>query len=163
MTVSKNHYIHSRNGCIGDSTDHGPVDIDAMFTAIRASGAKRLVVHFHGGLVSKIDGLDIASRLMDVYSPPGTNNCYPVFFVWESGAMETVRNNLADIAKEPIFRQLLRKLLEFTFSHTGMQDVTRGVIATTVRPNDIRDVLNAWFANPDQEVPYSKVILSAIF
>ncbi|MCK7495129.1 MAG: hypothetical protein MZW92_31575 [Comamonadaceae bacterium] len=74
------------------------------------------MIHFHGGLVSKEAGLGIAERLLvdrPVYSPSAQEGGYPVFYVWESSAWETIRNNFTELADEPVFKQLLRKLVQY--------------------------------------------------
>jgi hypothetical protein len=152
MTVPKTHYIHSRNGKIGTGTDSGPTDIDAIFAEIASSGAKRLVIHFHGGLVPKASALEIAKTLMPVYSP----GAYPLFFVWESGPWETVRNNIADIARESIFQELVRKLLEYTLQRVGISDDARSISGSAVDPREVKRVVRAFFEDPvSNPVPYS--------
>lgn len=152
MPISKKNYIHSRNGRIGNGTDHTAADVDSIISELQTSKAKRLIIHFHGGLVSKESGLEIAQRLMPVYSPGG----YPLFFVWESGALETVRNNLGDIAKERIFQELVRKVLEFALGKLGFQDGTRSIKGKQVAPDEIKKQVQAWFNNPDvAAVPFS--------
>jgi hypothetical protein len=152
MAVPKAHYIHSRGGKIGGAVDHAPADLDAIVTAIRDSQAKRLIIHFHGGLVSKASGMEIAERLLPHYSVGG----YPLFFVWESGALETVRNNLADISKEPIFRELVRKVLEYALGKVGVQDGARSVSGPQVDPLVVKDEVRQWFADPANEsVPFA--------
>jgi len=61
-----------------------------------------VVLHFHGGLVSETAGRKLAARLVDHYTP-----AHAVFFIWESGFLETIRHSLGTIAKEPIFNRLL--------------------------------------------------------
>lgn len=123
--MDKLHYIHSRAGRIGGRADTTPRDIDAIVEALRSDARRHLVIHFHGGLVSKEEGLSIAERLLNeakVYSPTPSTGGYPVFFIWESGAWETIRNNLTELADEPVFRQLLRKLVQYALEQLGAQD-----------------------------------------
>ena len=89
--MDKLHYIHSRAGHIGGGADTAPGDIDVIVEALAQDPRKHLVIHFHGGLVSKKTGLSIADRLLTedkVYSPTPITGGYTVFFVWESGAWE---------------------------------------------------------------------------
>jgi len=143
MLVSKNNYIHSRGGKLDQNTDHQPTDIDAIIQAVKNSGKQRLIIHFHGGLVSKGDGLAIAERLIPVYEPGG----YPLFFVWESGIWETVRNNLGDISREPIFRQLVRKVLEYVLGsvpemeHKISEYLTGGRFFSSIEMSEGQDMI----------------------
>lgn len=153
MALSKNHYIHSRNGQIGVNVDHSAKDIDEIIRTIQESNSDRLIIHFHGGLVSKKSALETAERLNPIYSEGG----YPLFFVWESGAWETVRNNLADISKEPIFQELVRKVLEFVLGKLGIQEGVRSISGQQIDPDKIKQQLNAWFIDPaNSAVPYSE-------
>jgi len=102
------HQIHSRNGRIGAGTDTKPEDIDAIVTALRKDGRGHLLLYFHGGLVDKAAGIGIAQRLEGRFS----QSAYPVFSVWESGFVETIRNNLRELPDEPVFKNLGRKALE---------------------------------------------------
>ena len=97
--MDKLHYIHSRGGRIGGRADTGPQDVDAIVAALAADDRRHLVIHFHGGLVSKQAGLAIAEKLLPVYSPTPGSGGYPLFFVWESGAWETIRNNFTELAE----------------------------------------------------------------
>jgi hypothetical protein len=85
--------------------------------ALSESRTHHLVLHFHGGLVNHSKGSDIAKRLTSVYR--GTDpllcnttptNASPRFFVWEAGLMESIENNLGDISREPIFREIIKKV-----------------------------------------------------
>ena len=71
-----------------------PQDIDAIFDHLTQTGADRLVVHVHGGLVSEAKGLRIAKMMAPVYSCAGA---HPVSFIWETGLIETISRNLTDI------------------------------------------------------------------
>jgi hypothetical protein len=152
MPVSKLYYIHSRNGRIDKGGDHSAQDVEAIIQAIRSSGKKRLAIHFHGGLVSKDAGLEIAQRLVPRYE----KEAYPVFFVWESGFLETIKNNLGDIAKEPIFRQLVRKVLEHSLKRLGANVGGRSIAGNQVDAAKVRREVDAWFADPTgRPAPYA--------
>jgi hypothetical protein len=60
----------------------------------RLAAAESAVLHFHGGLVSRTAGLKIADALILPYRRAGAE---PVFFVWQSGIVETVVNNLREM------------------------------------------------------------------
>ncbi len=95
-------------------------------TVVPAAG---LAIHFHGGLVGLNSGKRIASELGASYQEAGA---YPLFFVWEAGAIEIIVNNWADIASEPIFQQLVRK-----------------------DPARVAADLKAWFAGTAESPPYA--------
>jgi hypothetical protein len=98
-----------RGGCFEHSTLQ---DVQDIVAAQRASG-RRLVVHFHGGLVDREHGIAIAERLTPAYEQAGG---YPLFVVWQSGLGDTLRSSLRAIAQENIFKRLLARLIQFTLA-----------------------------------------------
>ena len=100
------HLIHTGRDGVLDSTT--TAHIDDMMSGIRQTG--KAVIHLHGGLVKESSALGKADELLPVYSGAGA---YPVFFVYETGLLEIVRNNLGEIAKEKVFKRLLKKLLKY--------------------------------------------------
>lgn len=108
MPLSKDNYINLTNGMF-DSTSKD--DLDHMFTTLSNDPDRsRLVVHFHGGLVSQAAGMATAERLLPFYRAAGS---YPVFFVWESALLEVLSHNMEEISKEKIFQLILKNVLQF--------------------------------------------------
>ncbi|NNG21969.1 caspase family protein [Telluria aromaticivorans] len=115
---------HLVNLTMGELSDEGEYktskgDVDAIFgehleAAFRRAQALelplRIVVQAHGGLVNEAAGLAIAQKSVDWWM---ANNIYPLYFVWETGAFETIG-------------QLLRRVRD---------GATRGV------PRDVFDLL----------------------
>ena len=118
--MDTHHYLHSRNGCIGTQTDTNPEDIDGIVARLRSDPRGHLILHFHGGLVDKQNGMKSSEELLPTYSPSPASGGYPLFFIWESGPWETIRNNLTELADEPVFKQLLRKLVQYSAEHLGV-------------------------------------------
>jgi hypothetical protein len=104
------HVIHLENGRLTGDTTHEVVNRIAQ-RAVQEAGGGGLVIHFHGGLVSHSSGIEIAERLHPRYRQAA--NAYPVFFVWESDILETLKNNLQEIAHEHFYDRLWRRLSEF--------------------------------------------------
>ena len=108
MTLSKNHYLHLKSGRF-DQTD--PADLDDLFRHLATDpDGERLVLHFHGGLVSDRVARKTAETLLPHYRGAGG---YPVFFIWQSGLLEVLGNNLGEIFKERIYQRLLTLVLQF--------------------------------------------------
>jgi hypothetical protein len=161
------HVIHSRNGRIGGRADTNAQKVDAIVAALAADPRHHLVLHFHGGLVSKESGLAIAERFMGpdpVYSPSATEGGYPVFYVWESGAWETIRNNLTELAGEPVFKQLLRKLVQYALERLGGQEAGAMGVGRSVLPGSfgsqesaVRQAFDAFWAQPGPDtIPFRR-------
>lgn len=160
--MDSTHIIHSRGGRIGGRADTKATDVDAIVAALRVDPRRHLVVHFHGGLVSKASGLDIADRLSGDYSPSATVGAYPVFYVWESGAWETIRNNFTELADEPVFKQLLRKALQYALEKLGGSVAAGAGIGRSIAPgsvgsreSEVRQELEAfWTAPGKRTIPF---------
>lgn len=97
------HIIHLENGRLASDTPR----IKVSQIAQNAVSQGHLVIHFHGGLVSYDSAMEIVERLLDDYLDA---NSYPVFYVWESGLLETLKNNFSEIAGERFFRMLWKKI-----------------------------------------------------
>ena len=105
MQLTKDYYLTtSKDGELDDTTTD---EIDHMFGTL--ANDNKIVLHFHGGLVSKTAGLGIAARLLDLYVNAGA---HPVFFVYESQVWEVIPRNLGEIAGEDIFKTLLQWLIK---------------------------------------------------
>ena len=86
------HIVHVENGKMAADTPEAFV----RQMAKQAAASPSIVFHFHGGLVSEASGRETAGRLFPVYEDAGA---FPVFYVWESGLLEILRNNIAEIAQ----------------------------------------------------------------
>jgi hypothetical protein len=124
MATDNDHIIHLANGQLSPRSRTTREDVARMVTeAVNRQPAAGLVIHFHGGLVKETAGRAIAQRLLPVYATAGA---YPLFFVWESGLLETVRNNLADISQEKIFREFVKKAAEWVFKKAAQRGRLQG-------------------------------------
>lgn len=94
-------------------------DVDAIFeqhlpkaaAAAQAAGQKlRVVLYAHGGLVSESDGLKIAHKHVAWWME---NHVYPIYFVWETGAYETI-GQLIRRGAERTARALERDIFDHT-------------------------------------------------
>lgn len=147
------HAIHLENGHFSADTETRADDIDKLLDAFYAAPPPAgLALHFHGGLVGLSSGKRIAAELGAKYREAGA---YPVFFVWESGAVETIVNNWADIAREPIFQQLVRKGVEFALGKLGDAIGAKGAAPTPVDPAEVAAAVSAWFAGSAETPPYA--------
>lgn len=118
-----NNVIHSVHGKLGD--DSPPVDITALIAAAcRHNGAGGIVFHFHGGLVNHAAGLAIANNLYPRYQEAGA---FPVFFVWDSGLLETIKNNAGDIAREKLFGLLWKRIGATVARKYAQSEGSRGI------------------------------------
>ncbi|MGW7088380.1 hypothetical protein ACWGH2_33435 [Streptomyces sp. NPDC054871] len=106
MASFRERCIHSRqSGRLASTTT---ADIDELVAGLK--DRPRVVLHFHGGLTDDTLGFATAERLTPVYEAAGAE---PVFFVWSSGLMETLRGNLPQILNESVFRTLLNRVTRY--------------------------------------------------
>jgi hypothetical protein len=91
-----------------------------------------IILYFHGGLVPRASGLEIATTLAPRFL---SINTYPLFFVYETGFLEIVSRNPNIIAGEDVLKALVKRLLKFTVSKLRNPLGTRGL--TSVPPTDI--------------------------
>jgi len=108
---STKHYIDLAGGKFnGTSTS----DLRSLFRELENSPTKdHIVVHFHGGLVSRELAEAGAERLMTCYTEGGA---YPIFFFWRSDLLTILSRDLDKIATEPIFRRLVKRLVQLALS-----------------------------------------------
>jgi hypothetical protein len=97
--------LHTQqNGELATTT----AEVDAIFADL--ANQRRIVLHFHGGLVNRDSGQRIAENLAQVYLDAGAK---PVFFVWQSGVVEIISGNLKQIIGEGVFQRMLHLVLKF--------------------------------------------------
>jgi hypothetical protein len=122
MVTSENKIILSSGRFSGTSRDQ----LTKAFDAFRASPQKdRLVLHFHGGLVSLSDAEAIATRLLPLYRDKGL--AYPLFTLWESGAWEVLRNNWQEIVEQDVFPRLVERVLQFVWGKLDQAPSEKGL------------------------------------
>lgn len=92
-----------------------PNDIDAIFEHLIATDAKKLVVHFHGGLISESSGETIARSMYDLYK----SDAHPITFIWETGLVETVTRNLTTLTGTKLFQKVLKYAIRRAASRLG--------------------------------------------
>ncbi len=149
--------LHLKDGCLTGETPDSSC-LRHIFNAYRQSGKRRMVLHFHGGLVPFSAGVENANSLSPFYTETGTD-AYPVFFIWESGPLETVCNNLHEIAQEAIFQQFIRKVLEFALKKLGSAADTRGEGTDSGDGLEVKKQVYAWFSGTTETPPFAAYTL----
>lgn len=106
MHPARRRCVHS--GTSGRLASTSTDAIDALVASLK--DRPHVVLHFHGGLVDDQLGFATAERLAPVYEAAGAE---PVFFVWSSGLLETLRGNLPQIIGESVFQTLLSRVTRY--------------------------------------------------
>jgi len=104
--LTKAHYLDLLEGKFHETTAD---DLAKLFDALEKSAKQRLVVHLHGGLVSRASAEQTAEGLMPFYEQGGA---YPVFFFWHSDLWTVLQHNVTDIAQEEAFKRLVKRLVQ---------------------------------------------------
>jgi hypothetical protein len=95
----RHHVVNLRQGRLstGGRIRTSVRDLDAMFAELdrwvagATDGPRRIVLYAHGGLVSEASGLRVALNHVDWWK---ANEVYPIYFVWETGFVETLAQML---------------------------------------------------------------------
>jgi hypothetical protein len=130
VSLERKYYlITGKNGVLDDTT---PPDHIAKIFLNEVGTQSHIILYFHGGLVPRASGLEIATMLAPRFL---SINAYPLFFVYETGFLEIVSRNLNVIAGEDVFKTLVKRLLKFAISKLRNPLGARGL--TSVPPTDI--------------------------
>lgn len=97
-------------------------DIDAILDYLRTK-ADKVVLHFHGGLVSAEAGELTARCFVPLYKSAGA---HPVVFIWETGFLETILHNLDDIQNTVLFKKILAYVIQQLGQHLGISSFSLG-------------------------------------
>ncbi len=147
-----NHCLFLSNGVFDPHESANLPGIFAAYTkaydeaVAKGKPAPPLVMHFHGGLVPKSAGLEAAQLLAtESYGKAGA---FPVFFIWESGFVESLQQALPQIFREAIFELLMERVAGYALgaiSHFGGDGtgITRGEEAVQpASPSYVKRELN---------------------
>lgn len=96
-----------------------PPEIDSLFKFLKENNKSKLLLYFHGGLVPADEGLKTAERIVR-YCNSGSDS-HAFCFVWETGWMKTITDNLTTISNSDFFRKILIKVLKVTGPKLGIQ------------------------------------------
>lgn len=132
------------------------MDVDAVNRIVDAAAAsERVVLHFHGGLVSEQRGREIAESLFPVYRDAGA---YPIFFVWRSGLIEILRGHLGAIAGEDAFKALTKLVLKFAVGKVlGAEDAKGPVPSGRIAVPGERELVNQLARRESHQEPFADV------
>jgi len=151
MDVSRDHIVHSRAGKLGAQGVSTEADVKRILKqASDATPRAGLIIHFHGGLVSEKSARVIAQTLAPRYDGA---DAYPLFFVWESGLIETLSNNLGDIKDDKVFREFVTKVAQWVIKKLPGAVTTKGAGGATVDKRKLRKGFDDWFEGRATEPP----------
>lgn len=113
-----------------------PSDVDYLL-GDALEGRTKLVLHFHGGLVSEAAGKAIAEAMASHYG----NSAASVGLVWETGIVEVFRDNLRKIHSLKAFRKALSWVIAKALPALGAEEGARGAAGAIVDHRAIERLL----------------------
>jgi hypothetical protein len=130
-TLEKKYYINvGANGTFADSgqVHSTPSDVEDIFSFLNEKDIEKLVIYFHGGLVSEKNGMT-AAELMKNYFADANSKRHVVSFVWETGPIETVVQNLKDLKEltgKDLFEEATKFVIKLVAKKLGIADARGG-------------------------------------
>lgn len=112
-------FLKTRDGVL-DASDAAAF---AALTSRLAQGDKTILLHLHGGLVSKEDGMKAAIRLSgntaNSYRAP--DDIEQVYIIWRTGVGETIATNWKDLFEnDRLYRTLFNRILQIIAGRIAM-------------------------------------------
>ncbi len=98
-------------------------DIDKILHHIKEDSIQKIVLHFHGGLVSEEAGELTARRMVPLYQ---SAKAHPVVFIWETGFLETIEHNFSDIHNTKLFKKILAYAVQQLAKRLNIPVLSRG-------------------------------------
>jgi hypothetical protein len=117
-------YIVLKAGKFDTQNGLGEAGLTQAFSEIKQTNPRRLVIHFHGGLVDRTLGEAAAAELLPLYTNAGAA---PLFVIWETGWKEIVEQNIPTIFKEDIFNRLVRRVAQFVKGKADKETSVEGI------------------------------------
>ncbi len=170
MTLTKDHYLVSRQGTFdtsGNPYATTKADLDHLFATLAADKNRdRLVLHFHGGLVDFVSGMETADDITKRYADL---QAYQVFFLWQTAVFDVLSEksfldaicpNISQVFNEPFFQQVLLLVTQFV---KGKIDATNGgaIDRWLDLPNE-QEVCQELQNPKDGQEPYAEVASTAL-
>jgi hypothetical protein len=112
--------MHLVEGRFGETSR---ADLAAVFQAHRDGPHRTMLIHFHGGLVSKEAGIAGAVDLHERYS--GVASC--LFPIWETGFFEVLQRGWMEIARDTLFQVIRDRAMSAVFAKAKELVDSRGV------------------------------------
>lgn len=113
------HFIKVGSGNAGTTPD----ELNILLTQLRDGGVGKVVLHFHGGLVSSAKGVALANRLAPIYENAGA---YPITAISATGLAETIGRNLQTLNQTRLFTKLVNVAIQRSAARLRASSTGRG-------------------------------------
>jgi hypothetical protein len=129
--LEKKYYINvGANGTFANSgqVHSTPKDVEEIFKFLEEKDIEKLLIYFHGGLVSEKNGMAAAELMKNNFADEDSKR-HIVSFVWETGPMETVVQNLKDLKDltgKDLFEEATKFVIKLVAKKLGIADARGG-------------------------------------
>lgn len=105
-----------------------PADVEQIFTFLEEKDIEKLLIYFHGGLVSEKSGLKAATVMKEHFASTDARR-HAVSFVWETGPAEVVMQNiknLKELTGKGAFDEIVKFVTKLVAKKLGLDDAKGG-------------------------------------
>lgn len=97
-----------------------PEQVDKLFQKMKNENCRKITLYFHGGLVNEGTGIETARKLFPKLK---MKDHYPLFLVWETGLLETIKAGIVKLSDNKLFEKLLKIVSKAMEKRLGIQVV----------------------------------------
>lgn len=138
--------------------DAGQEEALARLTEEMGRPDAKILLHLHGGLVDEAAGKAAAARLSG--HGPSSFNLGPewtqIYVIWRTGALEEIRNNWQDLARnDRLYQAICKKLISFVSGRLGIPGAAARGAGTLAL--DEEEILRRIRGERDQRAPFADV------
>lgn len=108
---SELNYINiSKYGTFEDTANYctTPAEVERILDYMKSNGKKKLLLYFHGGLISEAMGMENAQRFCEQYSVD--QDTHVISIVWETGFLEVLPEALKRVLRDSLLGKLIDKV-----------------------------------------------------
>lgn len=111
----------------GRLTQEGQAALADLVGKLQAQAEPRLLLHFHGGLVSDKKGREIATGLDEgAFGALGDDGWERSYLIWRTGFLETLSDRLRQLETDDLFNRLVDQVLKWAGARVLAAGVARG-------------------------------------
>lgn len=119
-----------KTGTFNDSgkVKTSPQQVDELFNYLAEKDVEKLLIYFHGGLVSEKNGLEAAKVMTANFTNPAEKR-HLVSFVWETGPKEVILENIDSIinkTKTSYYNEAIKFVIKLVAKRLGVKDTKGG-------------------------------------
>ncbi|HTE23764.1 alpha/beta hydrolase [Flavitalea sp.] len=106
------------------SSSTTPQQVEEIFEHLKQNDTEKLVIYFHGGLVSEKTGMEAATTMVTHFTKTSDKR-HTVSFVWETGPKEIIMQNwqhILDKTGSSFFQDAMKFVIKIAAKKLGIKD-----------------------------------------